>query len=98
MLPYYLFLIHCLCLDVSLIYSWLSNKHPQAIVNNPISLLYVCSPIFKNNRPFYINFDFCFEKRLFLKDLKNNFKKFDKLFFIVIVLYILRILLCVTNP
>ena len=77
---------------------WLSNKPPPVIINNPISLLLFCSPFLKNNRAFYINFDFCFEKRLFLQYIKNDFKIFSKYFLIVIVLYILRISFCVTNP
>ena len=34
--------------------SWLSNKPPQEIINNPISLLLSCPPFFENNRAFYI--------------------------------------------
>ena len=87
-----------LCFLFSLICSWLSNKLPPAVVNNLISLLLSMSVIFKSNRAFYLNFDFCFEKDLFPKCFKNHFKIFYKYFFIVTVLCILRISLRVTNP
>ena len=92
-----LFLIHYLCLLFSFISSSLSNKLPQTIINSPMSLLYLCPPFLKNNCAFYINYDFCFQKHLVLKYFKNNFKMSLKYFLIVIVLYILRISLCVTN-
>ena len=87
-----------LCFLFSLICSWLSNKLPPAVVNNLISLLLSMSVIFKSNRAFYLNFDFCFEKDLIPKCFKNHFKIFYKFFFIVLVLFILTISLCVTNP
>ena len=53
--------------------SWLSNKPPQEIINNPISLLlsYV-----RHFLKITALFTFLFEKRLFLKYFKNNFKIF----------------------
>ena len=38
---------HCLCFLLSSICSWLSNKLPPAIINNPISLLLSTFPTFK---------------------------------------------------
>ena len=67
---------HFLCLLFSLACSWLSNKVPTVINNNSISLLLSMSAILKNYCAFYINFDFCFEKFLYLKYFKNNFKIF----------------------
>ena len=92
---------HCLRFFLSLICSWLSiNSPPPAIINNSTSLLLSMSVrhFLKNNRAFYINLDFRFEKRLFLKYFKNDFKIFWKYFLIAIVLYIFRISLCVTSP
>ena len=40
---------HFLSFLISLIYSWLNNKLPLAIINNSISLLLSMSTIFKNN-------------------------------------------------
>ena len=48
-------------------------------VTNPLQQLvfcYLCPPFLKNNRDFYINLDFCFEKGLFLKYFKNTFRIF----------------------
>ena len=60
--------VHCFRFLFSFICSWLRNKPAPAIINNPIS--------FFKKRAFYINLDFCFEKRLFLKYFTNNFKIF----------------------
>ena len=46
--------------------SWFSNKPPQEIINNPISLLL----------PYVRYLHFCLEKCLFLKHFQNNFKIF----------------------
>ena len=63
-------------LHLSLICSWFSNKPPQKIINNPISLLNLRLPFFENNHASYIKLDLCSEKCLFLKYFKNNFKRF----------------------
>ena len=67
-----------------------SVANPQQLLTIPIVYCYLCLPFLKNNRTFYINFAFRFEKHLFLKYFKNDFKIFCKYFFIVIVLYILE--------
>ena len=102
MLLYSLFLIrrriHFLCFLLSLVYTWLSNNSLQQLLTIPSVCCYLWPPFLKNNRASYINFDFCFEMHLFLKYFKNNLKIFQKYFLIVIVKYILRISLYVTNP
>ena len=45
-----------------------------------------------------MSLDFRFEKHLFLKYFKNDFKIFWKDFLIVMVLYVFRISSCVTSP
>ena len=67
----------------------------QQLLTIPSVCCYLCPPFLKITAFFCINFDFCFEKRLFLKYFKNNFKIFLKYLLNVIVLYILRISLCV---
>ena len=50
------------------------TKPLQQLLTIPSVCCYLCPPFLKNNRAFYINLDFCFENRLFLKYFKNNFK------------------------
>ena len=58
-----------------LLYVFGSVTNPlQQLLTIPSVFCYLFSSFFKNNRAFYTNFDFCFEKRLFLKYFKNNFK------------------------
>ena len=47
----------------------------------PSVCCYVCPPFLKNSRAFYISFDICFEKPLFLEYFLKNFKIFKKIFF-----------------
>ena len=87
---------------LSLFYSFIlyvlgSVTNTQQLLTIPIVYCYLCPSYLKNNRAFYINFVFCFEKRLFLKYFKNDFKIFWKYFLIAIALYIFRISLCVTT-
>ena len=63
----------------SLICSWLTvTNSSRQLLTIPSVYCYLCPLFLKSNRAFYINFDFCFEKRLFLKYIKNNFKIFWK--------------------
>ena len=91
--------MHPLSLFFSFIWYVLGSvTNTQQLLTIPIVYCYLCPSYLKNNRAFYINFVFCFEKRLFLKYFKNDFKIFWKYFLIVIALYIFRISLCVTSP
>ena len=87
---------------LSLFYSFIlyvlgSVTNTQQLLTIPIVYSYLCPSFLKNDRTFFINFVSCFEKRLFLKYFKNDFKIFWKYFLIVIALYIFRISLCVTS-
>ena len=52
------------------------TKPLQQLLIIPSVFCYLCPSFLKNNRAFFINIDFCFEKRLFLEYLKNNVKMF----------------------
>ena len=70
------------CLLFLLLYVLGSVANPfQQLLTVPSVNCYLRPPFFKNNRVFYIKFDFFFEKRLFLIYFKNSFKIFLKYFF-----------------
>ena len=51
-------LTYYLCFLLSFICSWLSNKPPHELLTIPSVCCSLCPPFFKNNRAFYMKFDF----------------------------------------